>query len=261
MRQEDVVIELKTYFDKTGRSPRYVDITRENGFKRNKDTMARAFGGSFVAALKAAGLPTVKQQRSQKVSVVCEMCSKSFTRTRLKVSLRKHVFCTPACWLEFKRAHAVKRVCKVCKKQLSTATKGDTCRTKKCMGKAYIDLWRQGLVRGDYGRGDVPRAIRDYLFVKFDGKCSRCGWNSVNPYTGSVPLTVEHIDGDSSNSSESNLDLICPNCHSLTATYGSLNRGKGRKLRRRSSNSMAECCAASANVAGSSPVYSSISGV
>jgi hypothetical protein len=28
------------------------------------------------------------------------------------------------------------------------------------------------------------------------------------------------------------LEILCPNCHSLTPTYGGLNRGKGRKLRR-----------------------------
>jgi Zn finger protein HypA/HybF involved in hydrogenase expression len=31
---------------------------------------------------------------------------------------------------------------------------------------------------------------------------------------------------------EENLILLCPNCHSLTATYGALNKGRGRTLRK-----------------------------
>jgi len=63
-------------------------------------------------------------------------------------------------------------------------------------------------------------------------KCSRCEWNEVHPLTGRVPIEVEHIDGDWQNNHPSNLTLLCPNCHSLTATYRGLNRGKGRATRR-----------------------------
>jgi hypothetical protein len=34
------------------------------------------------------------------------------------------------------------------------------------------------------------------------------------------------------NNKEENLILLCPNCHSLTSTFGSLNIGNGRKYRR-----------------------------
>ena len=68
---------------------------------------------------------------------------------------------------------------------------------------------------------------------KYGNKCSRCGWNEVNPYTGLVPLEIEHIDGNYLNNSEDNLDLICPNCHSLTATYKGANKGNGRKDRKK----------------------------
>lgn len=45
-----------------------------------------------------------------------------------------------------------------------------------------------------------------------------------------IPLEIDHIDGNSENNSEENLRLICPNCHSLTATYKGANRGKGRNI-------------------------------
>lgn len=48
----------------------------------------------------------------------------------------------------------------------------------------------------------------------------------------SIPLHVDHEDGDPTNNTESNLRALCPNCHSLTSTYGALNRGRGRATRR-----------------------------
>jgi predicted HNH restriction endonuclease len=33
------------------------------------------------------------------------------------------------------------------------------------------------------------------------------------------PLEIHHKDGSKKNNSEDNLDLLCPNCHSLTFNY------------------------------------------
>ncbi len=54
-----------------------------------------------------------------------------------------------------------------------------------------------------------------------------------NPYTQNIPLEVEHIDGNYKNNNEENLTLLCPNCHSLTATYKGANLSKRRKSRKR----------------------------
>ena len=35
---------------------------------------------------------------------------------------------------------------------------------------------------------------------------------------------IHHIDGNHYNNEESNLQLLCPNCHSLTPTFGALNK-------------------------------------
>lgn len=75
---------------------------------------------------------------------------------------------------------------------------------------------------------DVKDRVRSYLFKKYDNKCSRCGWGEVNPYTGKIPLEIEHIDGNAENTTPENVTLLCPNCHSLTATYRGANRGSGR---------------------------------
>jgi len=52
---------------------------------------------------------------------------------------------------------------------------------------------------------------------KHERKCQVCGWDKIHPITGEPPLHVHHIDGDATNNSEDNLQLLCPNCHSLKA--------------------------------------------
>jgi hypothetical protein len=74
--------------------------------------------------------------------------------------------------------------------------------------------------------------LRRYLFEKYDNACSCCGWKKINSFTGKIPLEVDHIDGNSNNNIESNLRLLCPNCHSLTPNFRNLNKGMGMKWRR-----------------------------
>lgn len=78
--------------------------------------------------------------------------------------------------------------------------------------------------------GAIPKQLKKYIFKKFNNKCCICGWGEENPYTHTIPLEIDHIDGNSENNSEENLRLICPNCHSLTSTYRGANRGKGRNI-------------------------------
>jgi hypothetical protein len=75
--------------------------------------------------------------------------------------------------------------------------------------------------------------IKKYLINTFGNKCMDCGWCEVNKKTGKVPIQLEHIDGNSENNNLNNLKLLCPNCHSLTPTYGSLNNGNGRNERKK----------------------------
>lgn len=95
---------------------------------------------------------------------------------------------------------------------------------------AYIHLWKNGTPPSPPVNryGGLSRHIRRYIFSKFDNKCAICGWAQLNPHTGRIPLEVDHIDGDWRNNEESNLNLLCPNCHAVTSSYGALNKGKGR---------------------------------
>jgi len=65
------------------------------------------------------------------------------------------------------------------------------------------------------------RLLRDHLL---EPKCYNCGiteWHG-----GSVSLELHHLDGNGKNNRLENLQLLCPNCHSQTITWGGRNRGK-----------------------------------
>ena len=96
--------------------------------------------------------------------------------------------------------------------------------------KQYINRWKSGEETGLSGEYGISQHIRRYLMNKYSCRCQLCGWGEVNQYTNTTPLEIHHIDGDYKNNNEDNLQLLCPNCHSLTETYKSHNKN-GRKQR------------------------------
>ena len=127
----------------------------------------------------------------------------------------------------------IKNKCKNCGEPIST--KRTFCSNECCnefKHKINVEKWKNGEIDGIRGYG-VSRSIRRYLFEKYNNKCSKCGWGEINTYTNKVPLEVHHKDGDYTNNNEDNLELLCPNCHSLTPTYKATNKGNGRKDRRK----------------------------
>jgi Zn finger protein HypA/HybF involved in hydrogenase expression len=68
-------------------------------------------------------------------------------------------------------------------------------------------------------------------WLKREQRCWKCGWNEIHPVLNKVPLEINHIDGNSKNNHKDNLEVLCPNCHSLTPNYRALNYGNGRTAR------------------------------
>ena len=97
--------------------------------------------------------------------------------------------------------------------------------------KQWEEKWISGEISGfseENHWGGIPDRIRTYLFKKYNSKCANCGWGEINPYSKTIPLEIEHIDGNYKNNRPENVTLLCPNCHSLTKTYRGANRGHGR---------------------------------
>ena len=138
----------------------------------------------------------------------------------------------------FNKGKGKKGICLNCGKVFNIY---DTSERKYCSNKCqfeyeyktYIEKWKNGEEDGLRGKYDISNYIRKYLFEKYNCSCQICGWNKKNPFTGKIPLQIHHIDGNCLNNKEENLQLLCPNCHSLTETFGSLNKTSKRKTYRR----------------------------
>lgn len=130
--------------------------------------------------------------------------------------------------------------CIYCGKDISKKHYGAKYCSFECQCKyeqeEYIKRWKNGEENGLSGKYGVSKRIRTYLFEKYDNKCQVCGWNKENPITHKIPLQIHHIDGDCTNNKEENLQLLCPNCHSLTETFGNLNENSKRVFRKQKGN-------------------------
>lgn len=97
----------------------------------------------------------------------------------------------------------------------------------------YISKWKSGEVSGSTKLGLLSSHVKRYLMLKQNGACALCHltkWSN-DIYSGDIPLEGDHINGDWRDSSEINVRLICPTCHSTTSTYKARNKGKGREYR------------------------------
>lgn len=128
------------------------------------------------------------------------------------------------------------KACKNCGKELKGRLDRKSYCDESCchsfLYRTFIEDWLLGLRTGTRGKTATSNHIRRYLIETRGNKCERCGWAEVNLTTGKVPIELEHIDGYWNNNKIGNLILLCPNCHSLTSTYRSLNIGKGRTSRK-----------------------------
>ncbi|MFT4289214.1 HNH endonuclease signature motif containing protein [Nocardioides sp.] len=85
----------------------------------------------------------------------------------------------------------------------------------------------QILVRRVPGSGrEKPHMLRRALLeIGRPYRCAECG---VGDSWQDRPLRlhVDHVDGDFHNNLASNLRFLCPNCHSQTANFSGLSRGR-----------------------------------
>lgn len=169
-----------------------------------------------------------KQAMRRSAGRRCEKCQKL-----LPYEKRRNKYCDHRCAaVSINKLRAGIRNCETCGKRL-TWVQAKFC-SHQChhesVYRKYIRQWLSGEVEG----GSWPRVsshVRRWLIETRGEKCELCGWCKKNPITKTVPVQVNHKDGNPNNHRPKNLQLLCPNCHSLTSNFGGLNRGNGRKER------------------------------
>lgn len=139
---------------------------------------------------------------------ICEQCQSEFVRKDPRGR-----FCNRSCSASWSGSRYPKRT-----------------KSVKPVSKSKVQQWLDGEFDGTTKAG-LAECIRQYLLKLHDYKCEQCDWSGFNSSSGKSTLTVDHIDGNSQNNQANNLKVLCPNCHSLTPTYGALNKGNGRKSR------------------------------
>jgi hypothetical protein len=157
----------------------------------------------------------------------CACCEK-----RLPYSKRKNKYCSRSCAAQItnrthpKRSEEISKACPHCGETIPPSKNENTYCSSGCFQEHRFQA------RVDSGTASAT-TMKRWLIRTYGNKCMRCGWAEVNPYSHTVPVEIEHKDGNSDNNSKKNVELLCPNCHSLTKTFRALNRGNGRHARMR----------------------------
>jgi hypothetical protein len=149
----------------------------------------------------------------------CKYCQKDFT-----TSDNKKVFCNGSCAATYNNKNRTRepkdaQFCARCKIGLVTTHNAIHC--QECIqNRVYNKTEQLKDLKTD-------RTRRKYLIKTHGHTCMRCKhsiWNNLP-----IPLELDHIDGKSDNNEESNLRIICPNCHAQTDTYKGKNMGNGTR--------------------------------
>ena len=183
--------------------------------------------------LKRLGLIRNKKNNYRE-NIVCNCCSKTF----VALISENRKYCSSTCAAKVNnqnvsRRKTITKKCIECGDLISPNNK-DFC-SRKCRTINKEKHYFINIEKGVYvfnTKQTEEKWVKKYLIKKHGEKCIKCGWCEKHLITNNIPIQMNHIDGNSDNNKLNNVELLCPNCHSLTENYGSLNLGGGRSERK-----------------------------
>ena len=168
--------------------------------------------------------------------VDCLNCNESFE----SLISENRKFCCHSCsatYLNSKRPKKIYKIfeCRNCKKQkpIPEYLKNKIFCSKKCHREeeynSNISRWKSGELLGYTGKTkSLTNWLRKYLLEKYNNSCVKCGWNELHPVDNKPLVEINHIDGNAENNLEDNLEILCPNCHSMTYNFRARNKSSTR---------------------------------
>lgn len=81
--------------------------------------------------------------------------------------------------------------------------------------------WNKNEKLKDWHQYKRPNHLKKHLLIERGHKCEKC--NNSEWFGTKIAIELHHIDGNRNNNNSENLQLLCPNCHSLTDNW------RGRK--------------------------------
>ena len=160
----------------------------------------------------------------------CELCNK-----KIDGSFGSGRFCDRSCSNSFSSRirrkerndkislalQHVQHFCKICNKDSSPRNGGTSRYCSEHKGLHGRDILFEDI------KSDETKKKR--LIKEYGHRCEICKlteWMEER-----IPLVMDHINGDSDDSSRENLRIICHNCHAQTDTFGGKNKGKYKTRR------------------------------
>jgi hypothetical protein len=138
--------------------------------------------------------------KHDRVPKICKTCKKSFTVIRVREKIAK--YCSPNCYYAaMKDRGSVLFTCRHCGKTFrdSPSVKRIYC-SRACVNKSDLMTWspkKTTLRKQMQRRGMIL-------------KCQRCKFDKIPQILG-----IHHKDRNPENNAKENLEVLCPNCHSI----------------------------------------------
>lgn len=194
----------------------------------------------------------VRSQQMQAPQKECLSCGKIFEYGRYSGTSRtsQSKFCDRGCAASYNNRIVPKRKksdiklprCRGCnnavKRMQSTYCSSQCNSTHK--KELRIAKWLGGDSSVATDAWGLSKWAREYLLAEANYTCSVCRWDERHPVDNLPTVQPDHIDGNAMNNVKSNLQVLCPNHHSVTPFHGARNRGNGREARRITRNKIAK---------------------
>ena len=190
--------------------------------------MTRSEAGKLGAIKSTAMAKAARESRIFEYLKNPKICQQIECDEIILYDKRKNKFCSHSCaakttnGLRYRETIRPQVKCLKCNKL--------TFNQKYCSRKCRNDfVWEKILDKFNSGILSDRGSIRRVIIQIYGEKCQSC--QLTHWLNSLLPLEINYIDGNAGNNDPNNLELICPNCHSITPNWKGRNAGFGRKSR------------------------------